>query len=47
MSLARLLYQTGKRADARRALAPVYAAFTQGQASSDLRQARVFLNDPC
>ena len=43
MSLARLLHREGKRADARGALAPVYAGFTQGQASSDLRQARMLL----
>jgi class 3 adenylate cyclase/tetratricopeptide (TPR) repeat protein len=45
MSLARLLHRNGKQADARAALAPVYAAFTQGQATSDLRQARALLDE--
>jgi predicted ATPase len=47
MSLARLLYRNGKRADARAALAPVYTVFTEGRATRDLRQARTVLDELC
>jgi class 3 adenylate cyclase/tetratricopeptide (TPR) repeat protein len=46
-SLARLLHRNGKRGDARAELAPVYASFTQGPATSDLRQARALLDEVC
>ena len=47
MSLARLLHRNGKPADARVALTSVYAGFTQGHATGDLRQARVLLDQLC
>jgi class 3 adenylate cyclase/tetratricopeptide (TPR) repeat protein len=47
MSLARLFHRNGKRADALAVLAPVYAAFTQGEATRDLGQARELLDQLC
>ena len=47
MSLARLLHRERKRVDARATLTTVYAGFTQGQATSDLRQARALLDHIC
>jgi predicted ATPase len=47
MSLARLLARNDTRADARATLASVYAAFTQGEDTSDLRQARALLDELC
>jgi predicted ATPase len=42
-SLARLWQQQGKRAEARALLAPVYAWFTEGFDTADLREARALL----
>jgi predicted ATPase len=39
-ALARLLAADGRAADARQALAPVYAWFTEGHATADVRAAR-------
>ena len=43
MSLARLWQQQGKQADAHELLAPVYAWFTEGFDTADLREAQVLL----
>jgi tetratricopeptide (TPR) repeat protein len=43
-SLARLLADRGAREPARQVLAPVYAAFTEGFATADLRSARALLD---
>ena len=43
MSLARLWQQQGKREEARGLLAPVYAWFTEGFDTADLREAQVLL----
>ena len=43
MSLARLWSKQGKRGEARELLAPVYAWFTEGFDSRDLREARALL----
>ncbi len=42
-SLARLLQRGGKRDEARAPLAAVYAGFTEGFETADLRQARALL----
>ena len=44
-SLARLLVKTGRRDDARAALAPVFALFTEGFDTSDLREAKAILEE--
>jgi predicted ATPase len=44
-SLARLLRDQGRSADARGLLRPVYERFTEGFATTDLRAARVLLDD--
>jgi class 3 adenylate cyclase/tetratricopeptide (TPR) repeat protein len=44
-SLARLWSEQGKRAEAREVLAPIYAWFSEGFDTSDLRQARALLVD--
>ena len=44
-SLARLWRDQGKPADARNLLAPIYAWFTEGFDTADLRQAKVLLED--
>jgi predicted ATPase len=44
-SLARLWQQQGKRREARDLLAPVYAWFTEGLDTSDLKQARSLLDE--
>jgi len=43
MSLARLWRQQGKRADAYALLAPIYAWFTEGFDTPDLREATTSL----
>ena len=43
-SLARLLAETGRRAEAREALAPVYAAFSEGLGFPDLQAAKALLD---
>jgi predicted ATPase len=43
MSLARLKHDQGRRADARKILQPVYAKFTEGFATADLRDAKALL----
>jgi class 3 adenylate cyclase/predicted ATPase len=43
VSLARLWSEQGKRAEARELLAPIYAWFTEGFDTSDLKQARALL----
>jgi hypothetical protein len=43
MSLARLHHAEGNAALAREVLAPVYQRFTEGHATSDLRQASALL----
>jgi class 3 adenylate cyclase/predicted ATPase len=45
MSLSRLLSGQGKREDARRQLAEVYAWFTEGFDTADLRDARILLEE--
>ena len=45
MSLARLLQRTGKREEARAPLAMVYAGFTEGLETADLREARALLDE--
>jgi TOMM system kinase/cyclase fusion protein len=45
MSLARLWQQQGKRDEARQLLAPVYAWFTEGFDTTDLREAKVLLGE--
>jgi predicted ATPase/class 3 adenylate cyclase len=44
MSLARLWQQAGRTAEARDLLAPLYAAFTEGLETPDLRDAKQFLD---
>jgi predicted ATPase len=44
-SLARLLPDQGRRAEARAELAPVYAWFTEGFDTPDLVEAKALLND--
>lgn len=44
MSLARLFQRQGKREDARRLLAEVYAWFTEGFDTADLKDARALLD---
>ena len=44
-SLSRLLQRQGKREDARRLLAEVYAWFTEGFATADLKDARALLDE--
>ncbi|MBI3327718.1 MAG: hypothetical protein HYZ81_13585, partial [Nitrospinae bacterium] len=43
MSLSRLWWRQGKRADARDLLAPLYSWFTEGFATADLREAQALL----
>jgi predicted ATPase len=43
MSLARLWQQQGKRADAYELLAPLYAWFTEGFDTADLKEAKGLL----
>jgi predicted ATPase len=43
MSLARRWQRQGKRAEARERLAPIYAWFTEGFDTADLREAKAFL----
>lgn len=45
MSLSRLLRREGLREAAHTALAPVYASFSEGFATADLREARALLDD--
>ena len=45
MSLARLLAKKGRRDDARATLAPVFAQFTEGLDTSDLREAKTLLEE--
>ena len=44
-SLARLLSKTGRRDEARAALAPAFAEFTEGFDTSDLREAKLILEE--
>jgi predicted ATPase len=44
-SLARLLRRTGKRDEARATLAPVFAQFTEGFDTGDLREAKALLEE--
>jgi len=44
-SWSRLLQREGKRGDARRLLAEVYAWFTEGLATADLQAARALLDE--
>ena len=43
MSLSRLWQQQGKRAEARKLLAPIYGWFTEGFDTADLQEARALL----
>jgi predicted ATPase len=45
MSLSRLCQQQGKRAEARRLLAPINGWFTEGFETADLREARTLLDE--
>jgi hypothetical protein len=45
MSLARLWQRQGKRAQARQALAGVYAWFSEGFGTRDLRETRALLEE--
>jgi predicted ATPase len=45
MSLSRLWQQQGKRADARRILAPIYGWFTEGFDTADLQEAKTLLRE--
>ena len=45
MSLARLLQQQGKRAEAYDLLAPIYGWFTQGFDTADLQEAKALLEE--
>jgi len=45
MILARLLQRTGKREEARAPLAMVYAGFTEGLETADLREAKALLEE--
>jgi predicted ATPase len=44
-SLARLLQQQGKRAEARALLTPIYGWFTEGFDTPDLQEARALLDE--
>jgi predicted ATPase len=44
-SMARLLRDQGRRAQARELLAPVHASFTQGFETLDLKRAQALLNE--
>ena len=44
-SLARLRRDQGRRAEARALLAPVYGWFTEGFATSDLKEAKALLDE--
>ncbi|MFZ2061891.1 MAG: hypothetical protein WAU82_12825, partial [Candidatus Binatus sp.] len=44
-SLARLLLKTGRRDEARAALAPAYAEFTEGFETNDLREAKALIEE--
>jgi predicted ATPase len=44
LSLSRLWQRQGKRADARKLLAPIYGWFTEGFDTADLQQAKALLN---
>jgi predicted ATPase len=46
-SLARLWQQQGKRAEARDLLGPIYAWFTEGFDTRDLREAQALLEELC
>jgi predicted ATPase len=46
-SLARLLRDQGKRAQARDLLAPVYNWFTEGFDTADLKHAKALLDELC
>jgi len=45
MSLARLWGEQGRRMKARELLAPVYGWFTEGFDTSDLKDAKMLLNE--
>jgi predicted ATPase len=45
MRLSRLWQQQGKRAEARRLLAPIYNWFTEGFDTPDLQEAKALLED--
>jgi predicted ATPase len=45
MSMARLWHDQGKREEARELLAPVYAWFTEGFDTLDLKEAKKFLDE--
>ena len=45
MSLACLWQQQGKRVEARELLAPIYAWFTEGLDTADLREAKALLDE--
>jgi predicted ATPase len=45
LCLSHLWQQHGKRAEARQLLAPVYAWFTEGFDTADLREARALLHE--
>jgi predicted ATPase len=45
MSLARLWSEQGRRTKARELLAPVYGWFTEGFDTSDLKDAKMLLNE--
>ena len=47
MSLARLLREQGRSADAKALLQPVYARFTEGFATADLKAAHALLQELC
>jgi predicted ATPase len=44
-SLARLLGEQGRRAEARELLAPIYGWFTEGFDTSDLKEAKALLGE--
>jgi predicted ATPase len=45
MSLVRMLRKRGDRVEARDLLAPLYAGFTEGFDTADLRDAKVLLDE--
>ena len=45
MSLARLLHDQGRRAEARDLLAPIYGWFTEGFHTPDLKEAKALLGE--
>jgi predicted ATPase len=45
MSMARLWLDQGKRDEARQLLAPIYAWFTEGFDTLDLKQAKALLDE--